>query len=292
MNNTFYTLQPDTFGLNQKTNFQILFYHQSDIEAHTHAFFELVYILSGSAVHSHDGTTQMLSAGDYFMIDIGSVHSYQAGEDFSLYNFLFLPEFLDETMVGCTSFKELIRHCMYRYNKISLGLDTENRLFHDTDGRILQIMELLNQECHEQKLGFSDICQNLVREILIRMMRNTLEEEPDQKLLSEQYPLPIQQALLYFSEHLSDSSPVSNFCDANHYSREYISRLFKKNIGITPVAYIRKKKMEHACLLLSTTPLKVSSIAEQCGYQDEKTFRTTFKTLLGITPTEYRNSTK
>ena len=119
MNHDFFTLQPDTFGLNQKTNFQMLFYHQSDIEAHTHAFLELVYILSGSAVHSHDGMTQMLSAGDYFIIDIGSVHSYQAGEDFSLYNFLFLPEFLDETMVGCTSFKELIRHGMYRYNKIS-----------------------------------------------------------------------------------------------------------------------------------------------------------------------------
>ena len=148
------------------------------------------------------------------------------------------------------------------------------------------------QEYHEQKLGFSDICQNLVREILIRMMRNTLEQEPDHKLLSEQYPLPIQQALHYFTEHLSDSSPITNFCNTNHYSREYISRLFKKNIGITPVEYLRKKKMEHACLLLSTTSLRISSIAEQCGYQDEKTFRTTFKTLLGITPSEYRNSTK
>lgn len=292
MNRDFFTLQPDTFGLNQKSNFQMLFYHQSDIEAHTHAFFELVYILSGSAIHSHDDTTEILSTGDYFIIDIGSVHSYKAEDDFSLYNFLFLPEFLDETMVGCTSFKELIRHGMYRYNRISLGLNTERRLFHDADGRILQIMKLLYQECHEQKLGYADICQNLVREILIRMMRNTLEQEPDQKHLTEQYPLPIQQALRYFSEHLSDSSPVTNFCDENHYSREYISRLFKKNIGITPVEYIRKKKMEHACLLLSSTTLKVSHIAEQCGYQDEKTFRTTFKMLLGVTPSEYRNSTK
>lgn len=288
MSQTYYTLPADSFGLTPQTNFQIVHYQQNDIESHTHTFFELVYILNGSAIHEHDDTTEVISAGDYFIIDIGSIHSYKAGENFSLYNFLFLPEFIDETLSTCTSFQELIRHGMYRYHKISLGLHTEHRLFHDTDGRVLQIMNLIYQEYQEQKLGYADICQSLIREIFIRMMRDTLEKEPYHQQISQQYPLPVQQSLHFFSEHFQESATITNFCKEYHYSREYICRLFKKQIGIAPIDYIRKLKMERACLLLSSSDLRINEVAEQCGYHDEKTFRSTFKKLLGITPTEYQ----
>lgn len=45
------------------------------VTPHSHLFFELTYILSGTVKHSIDGKTSILHAGDYFLVDYGSVHS-------------------------------------------------------------------------------------------------------------------------------------------------------------------------------------------------------------------------
>ena len=50
--------------------------HQRDRGMHNHTFFELVYILKGTATHWIGQESMPLRAGDYFIIDPGSAHSY------------------------------------------------------------------------------------------------------------------------------------------------------------------------------------------------------------------------
>lgn len=52
--------------------------------------------------------------------------------------------------------------------------------------------------------------------------------------------------------------------------------------------YIRKKRIEYACHLLSTTNLKVKEIAEQFGYEDEKYFYRVFRNETGMSPNKYK----
>lgn len=49
----------------------------------------------------------------------------------------------------------------------------------------------------------------------------------------------------------------------------HFSHAFKKETGIAPAEYIRKRKMEYACSLLLSTPMPLKTIAEQLGYADE-----------------------
>ena len=64
-------------------------YRQSDMESHTHDFFELVYVVKGTAVHILNAEEGVLTEGDYFIMDYGSVHSYSKSEDFTLINCIF-----------------------------------------------------------------------------------------------------------------------------------------------------------------------------------------------------------
>jgi quercetin dioxygenase-like cupin family protein len=60
-------------------------------QMHRHIFFELVYIVSGTATHHLEQDTTQLRAGDYFIIDTGSIHCYRDVRNFEIINCLFLP---------------------------------------------------------------------------------------------------------------------------------------------------------------------------------------------------------
>ncbi len=68
----------------------------------------------------------------------------------------------------------------------------------------------------------------------------------------------------------------------------YISRIFRKEKGMTIGEYIRYTRHKQACRLLENPLLSVNSIALNVGYTDTNYFCRVFKSVEGITPTEYR----
>ena len=64
--------------------------------------------------------------------------------------------------------------------------------------------------------------------------------------------------------------------------------LFKKYTGTSPIKYITSLRIKHAATLLSSTNLDVKTVGELVGYEDNHFFSKTFKTHIGISPSEYR----
>jgi len=67
-------------------------------------------------------------------------------------------------------------------------------------------------------------------------------------------------------------------------------RLFKKDSGITPYAYVLNKRIELAKKLLIDTNLTVKQISLKLCFSDEYYFSNLFKKKIGITPSAYRKS--
>jgi len=84
-------------------------------EQHTHDFFELVYVVHGSANHRMGEERSALHAGDFFVIDTGSSHSYEAPVDFEIVNCLFLPEYAGSALENCPSLSALLSNKMLRF---------------------------------------------------------------------------------------------------------------------------------------------------------------------------------
>jgi two-component system response regulator YesN len=72
------------------------------------------------------------------------------------------------------------------------------------------------------------------------------------------------------------------------FSREYISKQFKKNLGENFVEYITRLRLEKAKELLQDDSLKLQSISCMTGFNDLSYFSKVFKKQYGLSPTEYR----
>lgn len=73
-----------------------------------------------------------------------------------------------------------------------------------------------------------------------------------------------------------------------HFSTSYVRQVFKQILNETISEYIIRKRMELAGSLLKNTSLKIQEIAQECGYEDQRYFASSFKKFYGCTPTEYK----
>ncbi|NIJ51462.1 GlxA family transcriptional regulator [Dyadobacter arcticus] len=72
-------------------------------------------------------------------------------------------------------------------------------------------------------------------------------------------------------------------------SRRNVVRRFKQAIGVTPIEYLQRTRIEAAKKLLAQTDQSVLEVMLNSGYNDLKSFRQLFKKSTGVTPKEYRD---
>lgn len=75
------------------------------------------------------------------------------------------------------------------------------------------------------------------------------------------------------------------------YSEDYIRSCFKKITGKTPNEFLTDIRINHACFLIDIykNTLPLSEISERCGYLDYIYFSKRFKSVMDMSPREYRN---
>ena len=113
--------------------------------------------------------------------------------------------------------------------------------------------------------------------------RRVAEEEP-----KEQEERTITGITRYLQEHLAEEVSLSVLSETFHLNPQYISQLFKNEIGVGFLAYLTNIRMEKAKKLLLSTSLPVAEVAERSGYGDYRVFTKVFKKAEGITPSQYR----
>jgi|SRR5579872_601274 len=68
----------------------------------------------------------------------------------------------------------------------------------------------------------------------------------------------------------------------------HLSREFRKRFQCSVGEYMRKRRVEHACYLITNSELTLSEIAMTCGFADQSHFSKTFKRETGLTPAHFR----
>ena len=163
------------------------------------------------------------------------------------------------------------RQCCYEiassvyYNYIN---DTGSQ----TDDRLISYMKVLRDSDKEQA------CE------VTRIFLRKLLDENDQKDVHE----ILSKSKRYIAEHLSEDLSVAHIAAELYLTPNYFSRLFKRVAGEGCNEYIVRKRIEKAKILLQTTNLKASKIADMVGYRDTNYFSLAFKKNTGVSPTKYR----
>lgn len=101
----------------------------------------------------------------------------------------------------------------------------------------------------------------------------------------------VRQAIGYLSTQYAEPVTIEAMAEALGYNRAYLSRLFKRHTGMTPIAFLTQARIDHGRRLLRERPeLTVEQIASSVGIQDALYFSKLFRRRYGESPTEYRHS--
>ena len=103
---------------------------------------------------------------------------------------------------------------------------------------------------------------------------------------------PLMDSILeYIRENFwRNDFSLENVAERFHLSKTYVSRLFKKRLGIRYIDYLSGLRMEEARKKLLETDLTIQEIAESVGYFDVPGFRKKFKQTYGINASQYRKN--
>ncbi len=136
-----------------------------------------------------------------------------------------------------------------------------------------------------------DSCQS-IQEIV--HLHNTMALDFTGKMLLLQKTAvlskPITLCIDYIYKHIHSRLTIEELADYANLSASYLSRLFKKELGISVSDYIREKKVEHAQNLLKYSNYTLIEIANYLSFSSESHFIQVFEKMTGKTPKKYRDS--
>lgn len=109
-----------------------------------------------------------------------------------------------------------------------------------------------------------------------------------QDLSKNNYSNTIQQALSYIYKNLSNKLSLKEISQAIYCHPNYLSSLFKKEVGLNLSDYIMKTRVEESKYYIKYTNTKIIEVALFYQFCNQSYFTLAFKKFIGMTPNEYR----
>ena len=98
----------------------------------------------------------------------------------------------------------------------------------------------------------------------------------------------VARARVYMDTHYMEKLSAEQIADASRVSSSHLFRLFRKETGLTPYAYLTNVRMEHAMKMLLNTSYTVEEIADYCAFCSSANFIRAFRQSTGVTPRKFR----
>lgn len=102
----------------------------------------------------------------------------------------------------------------------------------------------------------------------------------------------VVKMLNYIDDNLYKRITMDEISSIFYFNKDYLMRIFKKELDITIMDYINKRRIYNSLDLLKNTDDLVIKIALNSGYSSLEYFSETFTKILGVSPLTYRKFTK
>ena len=253
-------------------------------------FARLYLVVEGRAQISLPSGIYNLTPGHLYYIPAFATHSYICDSLFSHYYIHIYENNLEaESMLNNWDFPveadateydiELLKRLTY-INPF-LKLPMSNPEIYDNHKTLVSNIDMNMRRPFHDKVESRGILFILLSRFL-KMATPKVETRDDR----------IRTIISHIRSNLYENQDIDQLAKIACMSKDHFIRIFKKETGDTPNAYITKKKMEAAELLLITSDEPIKNVAIKLGYDDCSYFNKTFKKYSGITPQQYRMAHK
>lgn len=138
------------------------------------------------------------------------------------------------------------------------------------------------QQLVERYSNVSEMLQFLLTLTLLQL--NVKSEDEHKKIENE----TMSNILEYVDKNFCSDISIQDLSQRFYVNPNYISQLFKKELGKSFTEYLTNLRVRYACELLSNSELSLQNVADKTGYNDYFYFSKVFKKIIGKTPSKYR----
>ncbi len=243
---------------------------------HSHDYYELVIFVEGEINYVCESSVYSPKRGDVIIIPPGKFHmSKLKGErtHYKRHVFYLYPNAFDTVSPS-------LAEILIRTNEgAHFSLASRER-----EEELLSLSEKLASAL--KKRG-DDLARALafgyIIEIFCLLNRKDIRHSGESERLPENI-LALQQ---YLDAHYTEINSVSEVAEHFFYSREYVSRLFKKYYDTTILDYIHKLRISKSRTLIAEG-MPIIDVCYAVGFSSLSTFIRAFRTATDMTPSEYR----
>lgn len=233
----------------------------------------ILYTISGEGELIYNGEKHYLREKDLLWIDCRKHHSYKelSGD----WKFIWVHIY-GSTISEYYSIFEKNTGVVFGVNQ---EIEDEIKAKHK------QLMDLSTESSLTNELKISSI----ICEMITLLCMNSLNYATDSKVnITESVPTVIKSIAIYVEENYAKEISLDHLEDIFFISKYYISREFKRYMGIGIWDYLTGLRLNYAKEQLRDTSDSISNIATSCGIPNVSHFINVFKTREGVTPLVYR----
>ena len=253
----------------------------SSVAPHRHNFYELLFFQEGDVTYTIDETAHVLLPGDLLIIPVGLEHFPNFGGT-GRYRRIVLwltADFIRSLEEG----EELLR-CFEQC--AGSGGVRLCRFEPEDAARILECAAAIAEESSYERPFSITMSVLLITRLLIMIHRlmPTATERSEGSSTSQKL---VNDAVEYINEHLDKELTLDILAERFFISKFYLSRVFKKHMGVTPHSYISQRRLSQAKQLLYNGAAP-TEVYKRCGYSDYSSFFRAFKERYGFSPKQLR----
>ncbi len=253
---------------------------------HRHEFWEIVIVYRGSGLMSFGHRTLPIRVGDVFVLSRGQRHAYLETRSLDVINIVF-----DPAHVG--SVHPVLADWMRHESLVSVGPrwkpgETEGECLHLGSSDFALLLDKVRRmeaelESEKQESRIAALAYFL---LIITLLRR--QSRPWESTGSTAAGHRVSRALEFIEEHFSDPITIEDIVSHSQVSRRHFFRLFEQAVGVAPMEYLKKLRLQKAASMLLTTKASVTQVAFACGFNDSNYFSSLYHKEFGMSPSQFK----
>ena len=247
------------------------------VPLHSHDFAEIAIVVGGEGDYVMLEGSRPLRPGMVVAVRPGQLHGYAGCHGAYGFNLFLGPELLDRELAWTLDHPELAQLLLRG------GMSTRDLTAAELERVVGWLGELVKVRAYPATPAAA-LALGLAGCVLGGLAACEYEVSAPRRAIS---PV-VRHAIRLLGDHPARDWQVNELAHELHVSPAHLHRQFRAEVGAAPMAWLASTRAEHAATLLMQTDLPVAEVGRRVGWADANYFSRRFRSLIGTTPTEYR----
>jgi AraC-like DNA-binding protein len=259
-----------------------------DIEPHAHDFLEIAVIGTGCGRHVTSQGEHLLRRGEVIVLRPGAWHGFRDCTGLTVANCCLSTQALRAELAALYDIPMLRR--MLWTDPVASGTHGVAVTTVDSAAAEEAIAEI---GLLERDLGADQSRPGRVLGRLVTVLGILADgRDPERETLQSAIHPAVAATVARLEAAPADPWRLDDLARAVNMDPAHLGRLFGRYVGLTPLGFLARVRAERAATLLAHSALPVARVGAAVGWDDPTYFARRFRTLVGLTPTEYRRRSR